>query len=123
MKALIIRTEAAPSKAVEARDIKADLDTYYDIIGCRCIDIVSYPIGGKRYDIICDDEGLFNPEPTVTAIDKNGRPLLVGNLIICLHDRHGNEKGLEPADVDRLLQKIYCSVQNDEMHPVIMTDL
>lgn len=123
MKALIIRATAAPNKAVEAKDINPDLDTYYDIIGCRCIDIVNYPIAGKRYDIICDDEGLFNPDPIVTAIDKEGRPLLVGSLIICSHDDEGYEKSLEPEDINRLLNAVYCSVQNDEMHPVIMTDL
>lgn len=58
------------------------LGDYYKYIGCRCIDIVNRKIGDKRFEIICDDEGLFVENPKTSAITQSGRPLLVGNLLI-----------------------------------------
>ena len=58
------------------------LGDYYKYIGCRCIDIVNRKIGDKRFEIICDDEGLFVENPKTSAITESGRPILVGNLLI-----------------------------------------
>lgn len=33
--------------------------------------------------IICDDAGLFVPNPKVSAIDRDGIIMLVGSLLIC----------------------------------------
>lgn len=35
------------------------LKDYYRLIDCDVIDIVKRCIGGKYYNIICDDEGLL----------------------------------------------------------------
>ena len=39
------------------------LQDYYRLIGCDCIDIANREIRGKRFDIICDDNGLLKAEP------------------------------------------------------------
>lgn len=77
-KMLLIDVENCDIKIVEANN----LEDYYKLIECRCIDIVSRTIGGKRFEIICDDEGLFKELPKISALDCDGNPMLVGNLLI-----------------------------------------
>lgn len=122
MKAFIINPNVDIRDMLKAENIQNDLDTYYDIIGCRCIDIVNYPINGKNYDIIVDDEGLLKGAPIVTAVDKSGHPLLVGALIITNYDGEGNETDLEPGDVTRITSAIRYTVQGDRVIPVIIID-
>ena len=92
------------SEVVGARvaDITPDLDTYYEILNCSTITITSRRIGErsrKYYDIICDDEGLLVAPTIVSAIDRDGKPMLVGNLFICSHDDEGNETSLSREDI------------------------
>lgn len=59
------------------------LDDYYKLLDCNCIDIVDRRIGDRSFSIVCDDEGLCKENPTISAVNKNGKPMLVGNLFIC----------------------------------------
>lgn len=58
------------------------LQDYYKLIRFNTIDIINRGINGKRFDIICDDEGLFKNSPQISAISRKRQALLVGNLII-----------------------------------------
>lgn len=60
--------------------VEKDLDSYYKILNCRCIDIVRRGIGGKRFYIICDDEALLTSSPRVSAVGIDGEMMLAGNL-------------------------------------------
>ena len=77
----VVFLNAKENKAPATIDIKDDLKVFYDLIGCRTIDIPTRQIGKHLYSIICDDEGLFDPEPKLSAFGENGQSL-VGNLII-----------------------------------------
>ena len=50
-------------KTVKKVTIEKSLDSYYKTLDCSCIDIVTRKIGGRRFDIICDDEGLYKDDP------------------------------------------------------------
>lgn len=78
MKYLLLDVENREVKTVEAND----LDDYYKIIGCRCIDIISRSIGDVRVEIVLDDEGALVDNPKISAIDVDGTPMLYGNLLI-----------------------------------------
>jgi len=80
-------------------EIPHNLDGYYKLLDCQTIDIVSRKIGGKYYDIVCDDEGLFKDQVKVSAVDGSGQAMLVGKLFICKHDGHGNKVGLDDDDI------------------------
>lgn len=80
-------------------EIPHNLDGYYKLLDCQTIDIVRRKIGGKYYDIVCDDEGLFKDQVKVSAVDGNGQAMLVGKLLICKHDGKGNETGLSQEDI------------------------
>lgn len=79
------------------------LSDYYREIGCDCIDITSRIIGGKPFDIICDDEGLLKDNPVemlsmVYIYDDKFMPGLVGTLIFASHDTEGNTLDLSVED-------------------------
>ena len=86
-------------------EIEAGLQSYYDLLGVDYIDIVSRKIGGKYYDIICDDEALLKADPVLTMIGPHCEPMLCGSLFICRHDGQGNEVSLTKSDVKRILDQ------------------
>lgn len=91
---------------LEERDVDGELETYYDILGCRLIDIVSRRIGTKQFDIVCDDEGLFNNEAPISMIHENAMvPMLVGSLFICNSDKKGKLVSLSESDTQIIRAK------------------
>lgn len=87
-------------------EIKDDLQEFYKVLNCSTIDIVSREIGGKYYDIVCDDEGLCNNNPIVSAYDRNCRPMLVGNLLIFGVGEDGELGSLTDEDVEHIKKSI-----------------
>lgn len=103
MKAYLINTEAKEARVVEIDDSN-HLTEYYKHLNCYLIDITRRQVGGRYFDIIVDDEGLFADNPIVSAIDSQGEPALVGNLLFCNHDGQGGETSLSDQDI-ALLQE------------------
>lgn len=91
-------------------EIPNGLDGYYKLLDCETIDIVRRKIGGKYYDIVCDDEGLFKETVNVSAVDGEGQAMLVGKLLICNHDGHGNEASLTQDDILNIEANVYRRV-------------
>lgn len=91
---------------VEAIDIEPELDAYYRTLDCSTIDIVERKIGRKRFDIMCDDEGLFRDPQKISAIDNLGRPMLVGNLMFFNNDGKGNLTELSDNDISYIMKRI-----------------
>lgn len=103
MRGLLLDVNANKVEIVNANG----LDDYYKLIGCDCIDIVERGIKGKRFDIICDDEGAMTSEPKISAITDLGEPMLCGNLIICgLPDEEGSETDLSDDDIEHIKANI-----------------
>lgn len=85
-------------QAFEVKTIKDELDIYYKELNCSTIDIVSRKIGKKRFDIVCDDEGLYNNQiPTIFTPD--GKVMIVGPVIICNHNTDGELESLTSNDI------------------------
>ena len=78
MKMLMLDVENKEIKIVEANG----LNDYYELIGGRCIDIISRTIGDVEVEIVLDDEGAIIENPKVSAISIDGTPMLYGNLLI-----------------------------------------
>lgn len=103
IKVMVLDTKAESElDEFTVREIKDDLDTFYDIIGCRCIDIPRRQIGGEYYDIICDDEGLLKDYPQVAIVDKSLQPMIVGTIIITKSDDEGELVSLSDEDIARI---------------------
>lgn len=95
------------NEKVSVVKIPDELDEFYKILGCSCIDIVNRKIGRKRFEIVCDDEGLLKDTPKISAIDNLGNVQLVGNLFIVGSEViDGNLTGLEPADAAYVLSRV-----------------
>lgn len=103
MKVLLLDTDSLQPQIVET---EGGLEEWYRLIKCSLIDIVSRKIGGRYYDVIVDDEGLYKGGAKVTALDTEQQPLLVGNLVICNHDGEGNETSLTDEDIERIKQEL-----------------
>ncbi len=84
--------------------IEPTLKEYYKLLSCDTIDITYRQIGTKAYDIICDDNGLATQHPKISAVDSQGEPCLVGNLLVVNYDGSGGEATLEDSDVEHILK-------------------
>lgn len=91
-------------------NIPNELETFYALLGCSCIDITARRIGKyskKVFEIVCDDEGLLVESPKISAIDSSGQAQLVGNLLIVgPADQEGNLTSLTMDDADHILSKV-----------------
>lgn len=77
------------------------LETFYDALQCRVIDIVKRSVGGIEYNIVCDDEGLFDENPIVSGVTNNSETL-VGNLFICNDGSEGHLASLTDKDFEHV---------------------
>ncbi len=66
MKVICLDTDVLQPQIVET---EGGLAEWYRLIKCDLIDIVSRKIGGRYYDIIVDDEGLYKGAAKPTALD------------------------------------------------------
>ena len=103
MKVICLDTDILQPQVVET---EGGLAEWYRLIKCDLIDIVSRKIGGRYYDIIVDDEGLYKGGAKPTALDAQQQPQLVGNLVICNTDGEGNEATLTDEDIQHILKHI-----------------
>ena len=84
-------------------EVPDELDAYYALLHCETIEIHQVMIGtnGKIYDCICDEEGSFENDPRISAIDSLGSALFVGSLLIVgMADEEGDLTSLNDTDCD-----------------------
>ena len=88
-------------------NVPNELDAFYKVLGCSCIDITVRKIGTKTAEIICDDEGLLVESPKISAIDNLGRAQLAGSiLIVGQGDAEGNLTSLSNEDANYILGRV-----------------
>ena len=100
----------------EARTITPELYTYYDMLHCDTIDIVNRGLTNtpRRFDIICDDNGLYTKDVYISA--DTGNPMLVGSLLVVGQaDDDGYETSLTDEDV--LWLRRYTVHLRTRLHP------
>ena len=105
VRGLLLDVETRPGRIKEIEIEEENLSEFYSALNCGTIDIVTRKIGGRVFDIVCDDEGLFKEHPYVSAIANDGRYMLVGNLFICNHYK-AHLTSLSEADVDYIMKNI-----------------
>lgn len=107
MKTILLNVKENKVENVNCED---SLEEFYRLIGCDCIDITMRKIGGRWFDIVCDDEGLLKDDMKISAINDMGQPMLVGNLLFFNHDSEGNLLPLSDEDcyhINKYIQTMY----------------
>ena len=113
MKAFLLDAENRQTRTVEVDDTD-HLTEYYKLLNCEIVDITSRKIGGKYFDIVADDEGLMKENPIVSALDTEGQPALVGNLLFCNYDPEtGEEVSLTDEDIQLLRDNVRFAAVRD----------
>lgn len=107
MRAFLVDVENGAADEVDA----CGLADYYRLLNCRLVDIVSWRIGGKWYDIIADDEGI-KEGAKVSALCQ-GQPVLVGNLLVMNIGEDGEEAPLHDLDFERIRAHLLRVVYGD----------
>jgi hypothetical protein len=106
------------------KDIENELDTFYEIIGCRCIDIPRRKVGGKYFDIIVDDEGLLKSNPICTGVDaKSMDCMLFGTLIFTNTDDEGNTVSLSDEDISLIQSEVMHGLNMQTFEPVCVVKM
>ncbi len=64
--------------------------------GETTLDVTIRTVAGTEVAIFCDDEGLLRKDSILSAVTRDGRPILVGSLLILAAevDRDGGNVGL-----------------------------
>lgn len=86
--------------------VRHELRGYYDLLRCDLVDIVRRTIGGRTFDIICDDEGALKDDPRISAIDDYGRAMLVGALLVVRVDEEGNTVSLTAEELRHVARHV-----------------
>ena len=111
-------------KKAEKVVIDHSLQAFYDTIHCvyDTIDIVSRKIGGKYFDVICDDDGLAREPHHCSAVDKEGSPMLVGSFLVANHDTAGETRSLTDEDIEVIKKSVQnvCTRNLPMPHPIIV---
>lgn len=107
LKSLLLDVQNGEVRAIEIED---SLDAFYDALDCTCIDIVDRCVDGRWFEIMCDDEGLLKSNWTLSAIDKDGQPMLVGNLMFFHSNDEGDLASITEDDEAFLREHIYSGI-------------
>lgn len=103
-------------------DTEATLADMYELIGCRCIDIVMREVNGNPLNIVIDDEGLLKPN-RVTAVsvarDVFGtQERLAGSILIFGVGEDGDLCQLTEREVDVIESRVIGAAFSDgSTHP------
>lgn len=121
MKYLFLDVKNNSIKMVDANT----LEDYYNLIGCRTIDIVTRTIGSVTVNIVVDDEGALVDNPKMSAIGLDGQPMLFGNLLVASgRVIDGELTELKDEEIDEITDYIGIirTSTNKEPYPVILCD-
>ena len=110
MQTILVDIENGSIKPVDVPD---SLDAFYELLHCRAIDITQRKIKGKRFDVMCDDEGGLKDRPLVSAYSSRGRVALVGNLMFFHTDRDGNLVGISDDECVHILSCVETAIDLD----------
>ena len=89
-------------------EIEHTIEELHRLIECDCIDITSRLIGGRRFYIVCDDEGLLKHKlPTAFYINTrlNTSIALVGNLFVVAFNGVDDICSLSEEEITHVLSR------------------
>lgn len=108
-------------KTAEYVEIEPEPEVYCKLLDCSYITITTLKVNGKEFAVICDDEGLLTKK-SVSALDENLNPVLVGSLIFA-HDDEGELTDITREEADFLSENLALvkDVETGEVYLVMAT--
>lgn len=102
-------------KKPEKRTIEDDLPSYYDLIKCDGIDIVTRKICGYPVRVVCDDLGLINGRKISGIELYSNCVMFVGNLVLTgMEDAFGDLTSLSDKAINTILNDRVCVLLSGE---------
>lgn len=105
-----------PRREVEVIQVEDDYKAVKNVLGIESpVDCITRKIGGKEFDIWCDDEGLFKEELNASALCQNANEMITGTILICKND---DEKmaSLSVSDIELIMDNI-MAVRKEHIIP------
>ena len=101
--------------------VEDELETYYKMLDCDCIDIVTRKVGNKWYGFVCDDEGLLKDRAYTIISKQDGQYWreIVGSVFICNNDGEGNLTSLDQTDVINLMEHLHPIIDDCKIRHLI----
>jgi len=109
MLGLLINVKDNEISEIEINEMSV-LTDLREAINCELIDVVAdINVGGRRYDIIVDDEGLLKEDRKPAARCIDAEQILFGNIVLLNHD-HENDgwTSLTEEDIEIINKNIYA---------------
>lgn len=91
-------------------------------IGAEYVEYYTRHISGKRYGILCDEDGITNNRP-ITAVYEDGRIAFVGDLLIGRIDKAGEFGALRAGDLFNIGQSIVTHQINHAFRTFVILDV
>jgi len=96
-----------PNGSASIVELDKNLDAYYKLLDCRCVDIAQRTIGGRSFDIICDDEALLvAKDPQPSAVSPLGEIMLCGKLFVVQFDGEEDVQSLTDEEIMHVLSNV-----------------
>ena len=109
-------------KHAGGRIVEDSLDSFYKLLHCSTIDIVTRTVGGVPVNIVCDEEGALKDNPWISAISSKGEVMLVGALfIVGAETDDGELVSLSEADQRKVRRCIRYGLtrSHPELYPML----
>lgn len=98
------------------KDFEDNLENFYKVLGCQCIDIITRTIKGRTMDFIVDDEYLLkseaNDKPTALLGSDPQLEQIYGVIVISgTGDREGNLTSLSKLDFKAIKESVLMAMR------------
>ena len=105
------------TRQMNARPVEFEnnLENIYKLLDIDLIDVAVCRVGDKAYDFIVDDEGLLKAGAIPSVFDADGRPVLVGNVLVVNSNEDGDFTSLNDKDVENLCEHVKLVVFSDKL--------
>ena len=112
-----------PDSFVMVHEVENDIDEYHRLLDCDTFDVTGVRVNGVRYDVFCDDEGLFKSNPKPSIADPKGNVRIVGKCFFAGHDESGETISLTRAECKGILDRVRMVVdRSGRYYEIVMCD-
>lgn len=116
----------SPLFGIQFKEVEDSLDVWYHELSCEMIEIHNVDIGGRRFEMICDEEArLRNGTQWISAVCDNifQKTHIIGKIAVTgAADDEGNLTSLTEDDYDLILRHVetHLGIKNNyERFPIV----